>query len=373
MKIYWYAPFDNADELDVAGGVCRRGDDLTVESLATRFGKDLPTPSADFSLVRDLREPAGESGRRATMLNRSQVAWQRAIARERLLRSGSFDLIHIHTYNMFTDWLAFPALRRFGVPIVASIHNVLPHERRGPDHLERAMHRFGYRACDRILVAHEALKHQLVDEFGIIAATVGVIPLPVPRVETTNTPDIADAKLMLFFGTLRHNKGIPVLLEAIERIPADEDIRFHFAGRGAPDLERLVTEAAERDPRITAEVGWISPERQAELMSEAWAVLLPYTDFSAQSGVLRNAYSYHVPAIASAIGALGAAVEEDGSGWLVQPGAPAMLADTIVASANDPARRLEMSRVTEAIAADRRPSRIGSQIRDQYDLVARGS
>ena len=371
MRIYWYAPFNNADELEVAASVCRPGDDLTYESLASRFGKDLPAASDAFRLVRDLHEPAGESGPRANVLTRSQVAWQRAIARERLLRSGSFDLIHIHTYNMFTDWLAFPALRRFGVPIVASIHNVLPHERRGPERIERAMHRLGYKACDRLLVAHDTLRQRLVDEFGIDAATIGVIPLPVCEAEATNNPDALAPKMMLFYGTLRHNKGIPVLLDAIGRIPADENVRFHFAGRGEPDLERLVSRAAENDPRITAEIGWVSHERQAELLSLAWALLLPYTEFAAQSGVLRNAYSFHVPVLASAIGALGAAVEEDASGWLVPPGDPATLADTIIECAHDPQRRSAMAHATEAIATHRRPARIGSQIRDQYDRVTR--
>ncbi len=138
VEIYWYAPFNNADELDIARYVQTGDDTLVVQALRSRFGGPLPSDAdGPFELFRDLPEPAGEDGRRPVRRNRLGVAASRAWRRDRLVHERQFDLLHIHTFNMFTDWFALPALRRSASAMVGTIHNVLPHDRRGPTTVER--------------------------------------------------------------------------------------------------------------------------------------------------------------------------------------------------------------------------------------------
>ena len=212
------------------------------------------------------------------------------------------------------------------------MHNVRPHDAMFPRPIETEILRAGYSACDLLLVAHEDLKAKLVDEFRIPSRRVRIVPLPVlsESFESSSAPDgrgRPTERTVLFFGTLRANKGIPVLLEAIAALPASASVRFVFAGRGDADLEARVEEAARSDERITAEIGYVTDERRRALYADADVVVLPYTEFDAQSGVLQDAYATGTPVIASDVGALGAAVHEDGTGWVVPPGDAAALAD----------------------------------------------
>ena len=372
VRIYWYAPFNNADELELAAHIQRTGDSLTVQSLGSRFGRPLPSDGCEFDLVRDLPEPAGESGGHRGPTHRLAVALSRSRRRSRLIRRSQFDLLHIHTFNMFTDWHALPRLRDLARPLVGTIHNVLPHDRRGPRSTEHWLHARGYRAFDHMFVAHEHLQQLLEEQFEIPHDRITVVPLPVlpPPPSSTGGPDRPIDPEFLFFGTLRENKGIPVLLDAIAQV-ANPDVRFRFAGRGPVHLEQLVRTAAKHDPRIVAEIGFVEPDRQAELMRNAWALLLPYTEFAAQSGVLRNAYAFGVPVIASAVGALGASVRDEMTGWIVPPGDAQALAASIENSIGSGSPRADLASNCARLADERRPDRIAALMRNQYTQLTK--
>src|SRR5688572_16846017 len=84
MNIYWYAPFDNANELCLAEHVWREGDHLIFHSLRTRFGAEIAGSPTHLELVRDLPEPAGDDGSSRSLTARTRVAAKRAAARHRL-------------------------------------------------------------------------------------------------------------------------------------------------------------------------------------------------------------------------------------------------------------------------------------------------
>ena len=368
MRVYWYAPFNNTDELTLAERIALLGDHVVVQSLRTRFGQPLGSEGEAFELVRNLPEPAGDDGGARGVRTRAQVAMRRAQRRARFLARTKFDVFHIHTLNTFTDGLAVPALRRKRTPIILTVHNVRAHDQRMPRALETVLLRPLYRAADALIVAHDALREQLAHEFGVSEEKLHVIPHVVPDVENDGTVplDSVGSPLCLFFGTFRANKGIPTLLEAVEHLGRDVDARFHFAGRGDPELERAVRDAATRDGRITAEIGYVQPPRMRELYRSASLVLLPYSSYSAQSGVLREAYAFGIPVVAANVGALGRAVLEEGTGWVTNPMDPRALTETIrEALMNDGARKLA-SEATHEIARRRSPDRTAAAIRSIY-------
>jgi glycosyltransferase involved in cell wall biosynthesis len=360
MRIYWYAPFDNASELELAQAVVGQVEDLVLHSVYSRFGVRLPKATRELTLVRDLPAPANELYERSTRYRRGKVALNRARLRHREITAGDFDLVHLHTFNMFTDWLALRLLRKPGRPLVLSIHNVRPHERRGPRSIETVLHRYAYQVPDQLIVAHESLRLRLADEFDIPLDRISVVPLPSPVVTMASDHPAESPKEILFFGTLRRNKGIDVLLNAIEAIPRSAPVVFRFAGRGDRDLEDLLERHARADPRIKVEIGWIPPERQSTLYARAWAVVVPYLPaFAAQSGTVRVAYSFGTPVIASDTGALGETIRQDGSGWLARPGDVRDLADRILDVIDDDegrhacaatAKRLGQERSAEKLA-----------------------
>jgi glycosyltransferase involved in cell wall biosynthesis len=373
MKIYWYAPFNNADEVALAERIGRPGDSVVVQSLRTRFGKELPSDAHRYELVRDLPEPAGDDGGRRWFGSRASVAIRCVRKREHVLATTEFDVLHLHTLNTFTDGVAVRALKRKRMPIVLSVHNVREHQRRLPPVVETTLLRPVFRSGDAVIVAHEFLRDQLAAEFGVDQENIYVVPLVVPEVGVVDTsmPETGESPHCLFFGTFRPNKGIPVLLEAIRLLGPDADVRFHFAGRGEAKLEAIVREAANEDSRITCEIGYIPPARAAELYRSASLVVMPYTWFAAQSGVLREAYAFGRPVVVSDVGALGHAVREENTGWVTPPSDPQALSCTLGEALRDHGKRQDAVTAMRLIAQQRSPDRIAATIRAIYDVVCR--
>jgi glycosyltransferase involved in cell wall biosynthesis len=207
---------------------------------------------------------------------------------------------------------------------------------------------------DRLIVAHESLRTRLTDEFGIAPERISVVPLPSPRVELASDHPAEEPKEILFFGTLRHNKGLEVLLNAIASIPRSTPILFRIAGRGDPQIEELIARHAQHDSRIRVEIGWITPERQATLYARAWAVVVPYLPaFAAQSGTVRVAYSFGTPVIASNTGALGETIRQDGTGWLAEPSDSRALAEQILLAVADVEGRKARALVAKRLGQER--------------------
>ena len=242
-KIYWYAPFNNAGELETAVELAKSPSiDLMVQSIAERFGRALDTASpGSVRLHRDLPAPSGEGTTRRSVVDRARTAIDRAVKRHRFVKANHFDLIHLHTYNPVTDWLAIPLLKRLSPIVIQSVHNVRPHDSVFPHRMETILLRQGYGACTAIFVAHPILKSMLVDEMGVFADRIHIVPfaLTMPVVPPrTCDPDPPRPVRFLFFGTFRNNKGIEVLVEAIDLLESmsgsvGHDCEFVCAGRGA--------------------------------------------------------------------------------------------------------------------------------------------
>jgi glycosyltransferase involved in cell wall biosynthesis len=364
VNLYWYAPFNNAHERGIAAALGEAGEDITVQTLASRRG--VPTTRGDdpVRLIADLRDTPGDDGGRRTWLRRTSTTVERVRRRHRAVRQERFDILHIHTYNPFADPVALRLLPRHS-RVILSIHNVRPHDRKVPiDALERRLLRSGYVVPELLIVAHPQLREQLVRECGIDPGRIAIVPLAIPTVDPPPPPP-GDRASYLFFGTLRRNKGIDVTIEAMRRV-ADPSIRLHFAGRGDADLERSVWLAAAADPRITAEIGYIEPSRQAELLRGSSTLLLPYTELAAQSGVLQDACAYRRPVIATKVGALGAQVSESDIGIVVEPNDPDQLAAAMVALAADDDRWLRHHHAADRLARERSIPAIAEMFRLLY-------
>jgi phosphatidylinositol alpha-mannosyltransferase len=259
------------------------------------------------------------------------------------------------------------------VPLVSSVHDVVPHQSRVPAPVERRLLQAQYEHAGMIVVHHDAVRRRLLAEFAVDPERVVMVPLPI-----TVEADVADAAAaagrarpvrVLFFGTFRRNKGVDVLLDAIRASQGETDARFHFAGRGFPDVEALVTDAAARDDRITVELGYATADRTRALYADADLVVLPYTSFASQSAVLQDAYAHHVPLVVSDVGALGETVRADETGWVVPPGDAPALGETLLAAIRDRDGRAAAATAMARVAAERTPELVGARLRAVYETA----
>jgi len=293
---------------------------------------------------------------------------RRARMRSAIWRDGHFDVAHIHYLNRFTD-IRLGAHRP--AKVVISVHDVVPHNRRGPAALERSILRRIYNHADALVVHHRRLGDALVADFSVPEDRVEVIGhqvFPVPDLLRARAPE-GDTPTVLFFGSLRQNKGVSVLAEAIRMIPHDTEVRFRFAGHGDEKLETLLHELASTDRRVDVEIGFTTYERKAQLFRESTIVVLPYTEFSSQSGVLHDAYGHGRPVVVTDVGALGDTVREDGTGVVIEPSAPEALAHALVALLASEDRRTAMEDAARRVSSERSPELLGRELRALYSRL----
>lgn len=368
VHIYWYWPFLRREELVLAEGLAQPGDRLVVHT--TLRPNDPIVSPVDACEIRTTVPAAQDAEERSLrwLASRSLTYVGRARARRRAIASGAFDVAHLIYLNPFTDAFDLRGLAR-RVPLVSSVHDVVPHQARVPAPVERRLLQAQYRHAGILVTHHDSVRRRLLAEFDVDPDRVVVVPLPI-SIEPS-VPHPADRPpSVLFFGTFRRNKGVDVLLSAIESLRGETDATFHFAGRGFSDVEAEVTAAAAGDDRITAEIGYATAERKRDLYAGADLVVLPYTSFASQSAVLQDAYAHRVPLVVSDVGALGETVREDRTGWVAAPGSVAGLARTLADAIGDEPGRAKAAAEMSRVAEERTPARIGAKLRAVYERAA---
>ena len=225
-------------------------------------------------------------------------------------------------------------LRKAGVPVLAVVHNALPHERRPGD---RALARHFLRACDGLVVMSESVRRDL-QNLGV-EAPVRRVRHPVyehfgearPRAEARAALGLpTDAPVLLFFGFVRRYKGLHVLLEAmprvLERLP---EARLVVAGEFYEDEAAVRRQAAPLGHAVRFDAEYIPSESVAAYFSAADVVVQPYVS-ATQSGVAQIAFHFERPVITTDVGGLAETVLDGEAGLVVPPEHPAALADAVV-------------------------------------------
>jgi glycosyltransferase involved in cell wall biosynthesis len=291
------------------------------------------------------------------------------VARERAVRRHHFDVLHVVYQNRFTDLLSLRRLARLA-PLVCTVHDAWPHDMRVPRPVVRPYLRALYRISGAIMVLNEQLKQILIDEFDVDPDRIHVVPHQIPQFRT-EPKTLSREPTVLFFGTLRRNKGVDVLLRAVPKF-ADAGVRVIVAGRGDPTAEREVLELGQRYPLLETHVGWVSAAEKWQMFDRSDLVLLPYNDYASESGVLNDAYGHHTPVVVTDVRSLGANVRHLGTGWVVPAGDSGALVDASLRALNDrDAWNAAMTRCRDRAFANR-PTSVADRMREVYKLAADG-
>jgi glycosyltransferase involved in cell wall biosynthesis len=322
--------------------------------------------------------PLHWAGARVTYYARREQTFLDWIAGRRDL-----DLVHFQEY---TPWLAarhVDTLRRRGFSIVFTVHNIIFHYYRNRLHrlLRDSYLRAAWRACDALVVHTEGLRESLADFLGPGHPPIYVTPHGVWSDRRAGCERDGEARhlaaaaggprRLLFFGVIRPNKGVDVLLRALALRGLD-GCALTVAGEAVErGYQARIHELARRLPpgRIELVDRYIDEAEVAGYFDRSELVILPYTFFAAQSGVLHLALAYGRPLVVTDVGGLGECVRRWGVGVVVPPNDPEALADGI-------ARALEPAAFRAAVAAIERVrrelswSRMAEATIDVYRAVA---
>jgi glycosyltransferase involved in cell wall biosynthesis len=256
------------------------------------------------------------------------------------------------------QWLPIPALdrlllRAFPRPVVLTAHDVLPREvRLGAAAGTRAV----LRGVDAVVVHSSAGRSKLVEEVGVDASRVHVIPhgafdhlTRLPAAVEPALEGLDGRRVVLFFGLVRPYKGVDLLVEAMAATPADAVLLVVGMPRTPVEpLQRRAEELGIAD-RVRFVPRFVPDDTLASYFRRADVVALPYREID-QSGVLYTALAFGSPLLLSAVGGF-PEIAAQGAARLVEPGSLDSLRTGLVELLEDSEARRRMSEAALRLAS----------------------
>ncbi len=228
--------------------------------------------------------------------------------------------------HVWTPLLA-PAIRRLGISYISIAHDAGPHPGDPTAILTPWLLR-DTRHADMVVTLSRTVADRLVGTRRASAARVMPLFHPDLHYESSSSVrrrTVGDPLRLLFFGRILKYKGLPLLIDAVEKLRA-EGVPVHLgvAGTGNIRHERSRLEA------LQAEVvnRWIGDHEVGPLLARYDAVALSHIEAS-QSGVAAMAFGHRMPVVAAPVGGLVEQVEDGRTGILAQRLSGASLADAI--------------------------------------------
>jgi glycosyltransferase involved in cell wall biosynthesis len=210
---------------------------------------------------------------------------------------------------------AIARIARRRARIVVICANAVPHESRPGD---RTLMSWLMRSASAILV-HTAAERAALRQLA--SRPVAVAPLP-PHLPATARlalrPDRPPIRRLLFFGKVRHYKGVDVLLEALTLVP---DVELSIVGEFYDDMARLraLADRLGLADRVRMSPDYLPAEHIPELFAGFDALVLPYRTATA-SQLVALAHWHGLPTVATSVGNFPETVRDGVDGLICAPG-----------------------------------------------------
>lgn len=139
-------------------------------------------------------------------------------------------------------------------------------------------------------------------------------------------------RLLLFFGFVREYKGLKHLIQAMPAVKKQlGNVTLMVVGSFGSDKEDYISLIERCGVRDCVEVAdGYTPDNEVEKYFAACdLVVLPY-ESATQSGIVQIAYGFEKPVIVTNVGGLPDVVEDNKTGYVVEPKEPGQLADAVI-------------------------------------------
>jgi glycosyltransferase involved in cell wall biosynthesis len=178
-----------------------------------------------------------------------------------------------------------------------------------------------FEAADRIIAVcqwlYDALLINGIPKEKLILSRCGVAETLQASPQPLRSP-LAPLKLA-YLGRWDPNKGIHILVEAIQQLPAEVPVELTIYGikQGATYRKQIVQQVANdarfriEQPLSRADIAKILPQFDALVVPSQWLEAGPL--------VVLEAHALGVPVIGSNLGGIAELVKHDKNGWLVDP------------------------------------------------------
>ncbi len=260
------------------------------------------------------------------------------------------DLIHVQFLPMIKFGFPFElwflrAMKRRGIRIVHTVHNVLP-QNTGDRY--RAQYAEIYSTASRFICHDGCAKDRLVAEFGVDPKRISVIAHgPLLENESTQTREQARSKvgvspdqvLVLWQGILRPYKGVPFLLDAWKHVQASSG-RACLAIVGSGDEEQIknIQEQVASlgiSSSVRLELRFVSVDELADFYLAADILVYPYSEITT-SGALMTGIGYGKAIVASRLPAFDHLLRDGDNALLIPYGDVEDLSRTLLRLISEP-------------------------------------
>ena len=264
---------------------------------------------------------------------------------------------YISTYHAIRDWKPDVLIVRYWMSyfapslgyitrkmkkhckVISILDNVIPHE---PHFFDAPLTRYFLKGSTGSVTLCEAVSHDLLDLQP--ESKYAVIQHPLyshfgqkkDRLETEKKLGLLHGmKNILFFGLIRHYKGLDILLEAFGKLP--EDYQLIVAGEpyGSFDIYQEIIDRLPGKDRIHLNLKYIKDSEVADWFSAADLAVLPYRS-ATQSGISSVSYHFEVPMIVTDVGGLKETIGDRGTGLVAPEGTPECISSEILRFFSDP-------------------------------------
>lgn len=256
-----------------------------------------------------------------------------------LLRDQRPDIIVVRYWIPFMGPALGTILRRVRknghTKVICIADNVIPHEHRPGD---KTFTRYFLKACDGFIT----MSDKVLQDLRLFEKTKPAVLVQHPLYDTFGERmDMGEAReklglpregrLALFFGFIRHYKGLDLLLQAMNDIRIrQEDIKLLVAGEFYEDeklYHQLIAQYNLAD-RVILRSNFIPDSEVRYYLCAADVVVQPYRN-ATQSGVTPLAYHFEKPMIVTNVGGLPSLVLHERAGLVCEP-EPSSIAQALV-------------------------------------------
>ncbi|MDA3613936.1 glycosyltransferase [Polluticaenibacter yanchengensis] len=220
--------------------------------------------------------------------------------------------------------------KKKGVKIICIADNVIPHESRIGD---KQFTGYFVKPVDKFIVMSrqvladlkqftnkpaKLIPHPLYDNFG---TKISAEEARAHLIEKLGLPIKQEDKLLVFFGLVRHYKGLDILLDALAKTK-DPSIKLLVAGefydKAQPYFDQI--ERLGLKDRVIIHNQFIAEADVKYFICAADCIIQPYRE-ATQSGVTPVAYHFEVPMIVTNVGGLPEMVPDNEVGLIAEPDA----------------------------------------------------
>lgn len=301
----------------------KRGHQVTVESWKAQYPRTLypgipTTPTGGIEI--------GVPDRVVQKLTwYNPFSWWLAGRRHRSVKYAVFSVptpFHVFPYLGVLLGLGSGPFRQ------AIVHNAEPHERR---RLDRPFMTVLLRQYDRIIV-HNSSERDAAQKLGVPSRVIRVASLPSPWPEPEKVARRSKSKetRFLFFGTIRHYKGLDLLLEAIRCVPSCSLVIAGEFWIEESSVRRAISDLGLEE-RVTIKAGYVPASELHAVFGASDVLVLPYR--SGTGSIVRElGFSFGLPVISTNAGSIAEGIDHDKNGLIVEAGSIPELRSALAAA-----------------------------------------